>query len=184
MESSNQDDYSLNSSIDQEVDQQEQGQEQEYYNMGGVGRSYECVFCKGGFNTAQALGGHMNIHRKDKLSTSRNKPSTTTHNFLSSTTTNKHEIHNLSSGANLTCYNVAEAAQSNYATYFPGSTSTNGQNFLNQSRISSYSSNDDDDDHNIQCLNLFGKGIETMEKKSQEDDLDLELRLGYDPLKQ
>lgn len=101
MESSNQDDYSLNSSIDQEVDQQEQGQgqEQEYYNMGGVDRSYECVFCKGGFNTAQALGGHMNIHRKEKLATSRNKPSTTTHNFLSSTTTNKHEIHNnLSSG--------------------------------------------------------------------------------------
>ncbi|XP_051142192.1 zinc finger protein GIS-like [Andrographis paniculata] len=32
----------------------------------GVGRSYECVFCKRGFNTAQALGGHMNIHRKDR----------------------------------------------------------------------------------------------------------------------
>ncbi|XP_057798039.1 zinc finger protein 10-like [Salvia miltiorrhiza] len=37
----------------------------------GVGRSYECVFCKRGFNTAQALGGHMNIHRKDRA---RNKP--------------------------------------------------------------------------------------------------------------
>ncbi|EPS67888.1 hypothetical protein M569_06890, partial [Genlisea aurea] len=31
----------------------------------GTGRLYECVFCKRGFNTAQALGGHMNIHRKD-----------------------------------------------------------------------------------------------------------------------
>ncbi|XP_047979557.1 zinc finger protein 5-like [Salvia hispanica] len=40
----------------------------------GVGRSYECVFCKRGFNTAQALGGHMNIHRKDRL---RNKPNST-----------------------------------------------------------------------------------------------------------
>nr|GMD26920.1 transcriptional regulator SUPERMAN-like [Ipomoea batatas] len=30
------------------------------------GRSYDCVFCKRGFNTAQALGGHMNIHRKNK----------------------------------------------------------------------------------------------------------------------
>ncbi|KAF8394307.1 hypothetical protein HHK36_020514 [Tetracentron sinense] len=30
------------------------------------GRSYECVFCKRGFTTAQALGGHMNIHRKDR----------------------------------------------------------------------------------------------------------------------
>ncbi|KAI4322111.1 hypothetical protein L6164_021831 [Bauhinia variegata] len=30
------------------------------------GRSYECTFCKRGFSNAQALGGHMNIHRKDK----------------------------------------------------------------------------------------------------------------------
>ncbi|GMN48945.1 hypothetical protein TIFTF001_018114 [Ficus carica] len=32
----------------------------------GLGRSYECTFCKRGFTTAQALGGHMNIHRKDR----------------------------------------------------------------------------------------------------------------------
>ncbi|XP_059431417.1 transcriptional regulator TAC1-like [Corylus avellana] len=32
----------------------------------GTGRSYECVFCKRGFTTAQALGGHMNIHRRDR----------------------------------------------------------------------------------------------------------------------
>ncbi|KAK9160521.1 hypothetical protein Syun_006862 [Stephania yunnanensis] len=31
-----------------------------------IGRSYECVFCKRGFTTAQALGGHMNIHRRDR----------------------------------------------------------------------------------------------------------------------
>ncbi|XP_057783256.1 zinc finger protein 6-like [Salvia miltiorrhiza] len=30
------------------------------------GRSYDCAFCKRGFTNAQALGGHMNIHRKDK----------------------------------------------------------------------------------------------------------------------
>ncbi|KAL3530796.1 hypothetical protein ACH5RR_010118 [Cinchona calisaya] len=29
-------------------------------------RLYECSFCKKGFSNAQALGGHMNIHRKDK----------------------------------------------------------------------------------------------------------------------
>ncbi|XP_076936819.1 uncharacterized protein LOC143604127 [Bidens hawaiensis] len=32
-------------------------------------RSYQCHYCKRGFTNAQALGGHMNIHRKDK-----NKP--------------------------------------------------------------------------------------------------------------
>ncbi|CAH2068663.1 unnamed protein product [Thlaspi arvense] len=32
----------------------------------GIGRSYDCTFCKRGFTNAQALGGHMNIHRKEK----------------------------------------------------------------------------------------------------------------------
>ncbi|XP_037425093.1 zinc finger protein 11-like [Triticum urartu] len=27
---------------------------------------YGCVFCKRGFTTAQALGGHMNVHRRDR----------------------------------------------------------------------------------------------------------------------
>ena len=30
-------------------------------------RSYDCTFCKRGFSNAQALGGHMNIHRKEKV---------------------------------------------------------------------------------------------------------------------
>ncbi|KAF0913770.1 hypothetical protein E2562_024635 [Oryza meyeriana var. granulata] len=34
---------------------------------------YECVFCKRGFTTAQALGGHMNIHRRHRDRA--NKPS-------------------------------------------------------------------------------------------------------------
>ncbi|XP_020211636.1 transcriptional regulator SUPERMAN [Cajanus cajan] len=39
----------------------------------GTGRSYECIFCKRGFTTAQALGGHMNIHRKERAN-NKNKP--------------------------------------------------------------------------------------------------------------
>ncbi|KAL3531788.1 hypothetical protein ACH5RR_005309 [Cinchona calisaya] len=34
--------------------------------LGHTGRSYKCSFCKRGFSNAQALGGHMNIHRKDR----------------------------------------------------------------------------------------------------------------------
>ncbi|CAJ2628097.1 transcriptional regulator TAC1-like protein [Trifolium pratense] len=33
--------------------------------------SYECTFCKRGFTNAQALGGHMNIHRKDRSKASK-----------------------------------------------------------------------------------------------------------------
>ena len=35
---------------------------------------YECVFCKRGFTTAQALGGHMNIHRRDRAKPTRDSP--------------------------------------------------------------------------------------------------------------
>jgi hypothetical protein len=37
----------------------------------GKKRSYECTFCKRGFTNAQALGGHMNIHRKDRSKASK-----------------------------------------------------------------------------------------------------------------
>lgn len=29
-------------------------------------KTYTCTFCKRGFSNAQALGGHMNVHRKDR----------------------------------------------------------------------------------------------------------------------
>ncbi|MED6187779.1 hypothetical protein PIB30_079759, partial [Stylosanthes scabra] len=29
-------------------------------------RSYDCTFCKRGFTNSRALGGHMNIHRKER----------------------------------------------------------------------------------------------------------------------
>nr|ACY56756.1 ZFP1 [Chrysanthemum x morifolium] len=35
-------------------------------DFGQESRSYTCTFCKRGFSNAQALGGHMNIHRKDR----------------------------------------------------------------------------------------------------------------------
>lgn len=55
--------YLMNSEIssDQEGDQDDES--------GGNQRSYNCTFCKRGFTNAQALGGHMNIHRKDKAKT-------------------------------------------------------------------------------------------------------------------
>ncbi|CAJ1901963.1 unnamed protein product [Sphenostylis stenocarpa] len=43
------------------------------HDLVGTGRSYECIFCKRGFTTAQALGGHMNIHRKERAN--KTKPS-------------------------------------------------------------------------------------------------------------
>ncbi|KAM2039110.1 hypothetical protein ACFX1T_012591 [Malus domestica] len=43
--------------------------EEDDYNFDGFAwppRSYTCSFCKREFRSAQALGGHMNVHRKDR----------------------------------------------------------------------------------------------------------------------
>ncbi|CAN0854370.1 Transcriptional regulator TAC1 [Linum grandiflorum] len=50
-------------------------------------RSYECTFCKRGFSNAQALGGHMNIHRKDKAKLKHNHNHNNNNNNYSTTTT-------------------------------------------------------------------------------------------------
>ncbi|TMW80619.1 hypothetical protein EJD97_017736 [Solanum chilense] len=44
-------------------------------------RCYTCSFCKRGFKSAQALGGHMNVHRRDRakfLMMRHHSPPTTT----------------------------------------------------------------------------------------------------------
>ncbi|CAI9778754.1 unnamed protein product [Fraxinus pennsylvanica] len=45
--------------------------------------SYECIFCKKSFSSAQALGGHMNIHRKDKAKLKQSSKDQTTRKSLS-----------------------------------------------------------------------------------------------------
>ncbi|XP_042412856.1 uncharacterized protein LOC122001926 [Zingiber officinale] len=37
-------------------------------------RSFDCTFCKRGFSNAQALGGHMNLHRKGKTRLNSSSP--------------------------------------------------------------------------------------------------------------
>ncbi|KAJ1409411.1 Zinc finger C2H2-type [Sesbania bispinosa] len=46
----------------------------------GTKRCYECTFCKRGFTNAQALGGHMNIHRKDRAKAKHNTPNSSLQN--------------------------------------------------------------------------------------------------------
>lgn len=41
-------------------------EEEEEEQTQSQARSYDCTFCKRGFSNAQALGGHMNLHRKDR----------------------------------------------------------------------------------------------------------------------
>ncbi|KAG6433234.1 hypothetical protein SASPL_104842 [Salvia splendens] len=37
-------------------------------------RSYPCTFCRRQFRSAQALGGHMNVHRRDRAKLKQSPP--------------------------------------------------------------------------------------------------------------
>ncbi|CAI9781247.1 unnamed protein product [Fraxinus pennsylvanica] len=175
MESNHQEE-SINSS--EEVEQSEQDK-----NDLGVGRLYECVFCKRGFNTAQALGGHMNIHRKDRA---RNKPTPTNSNRQEENYTVPKFHQQILSSYQPVQYTAShhDQASLNYRTYFPASTSSTRPLYQQDSH----------DDRDQQQANQFGDDwrmnlslefvptvMENLEKKqviSQEEELDLELRLG------
>ncbi|KAF5452712.1 hypothetical protein F2P56_027681 [Juglans regia] len=45
-------------------------------------RSYTCSFCKREFKSAQALGGHMNVHRRDRARLRQSPPRDGQHPFL------------------------------------------------------------------------------------------------------
>ncbi|XP_059639160.1 transcriptional regulator SUPERMAN-like [Cornus florida] len=50
-------------------------------------RSYTCTFCRREFQSAQALGGHMNVHRRDRARLHQTPPGSTNHPTSSSSTT-------------------------------------------------------------------------------------------------
>ncbi|RDX67061.1 Transcriptional regulator TAC1, partial [Mucuna pruriens] len=52
--------------LSEEIDHHHHQEEARDDDTDGTKRSYECTFCRRGFTNAQALGGHMNIHRKDR----------------------------------------------------------------------------------------------------------------------
>ncbi|XP_022949591.1 transcriptional regulator SUPERMAN-like [Cucurbita moschata] len=63
-------DFGKQGSWDSWSDEYEHQKDEELDND-STKRPYECTFCKRGFTNAQALGGHMNIHRKDRAKAKR-----------------------------------------------------------------------------------------------------------------
>ncbi|CAI9297311.1 unnamed protein product [Lactuca saligna] len=125
------------------------------------GRSYECMYCKHGFTTAQALGGHMNVHRKDraksrsnpsKSNTRPHQPCLITREFMSRSTPiiydNNHGKHKNPNGLIIT-------------------SSTREEMRLSLSLSLQFG--------------LSHEGESIQEGNEADDELDLELRLGYDP---
>ncbi|KAL4378264.1 hypothetical protein GQ457_02G003700 [Hibiscus cannabinus] len=152
-------------------------------DTGTTARFYDCVFCKRGFTTAQALGGHMNIHRKDRAKSSRRS---SLPGVLSDKVDDVHDDnYNVSLCSfpypPVQSYRPHEVLPVSCQTFFPDS----GWGFRPQ-----HSRHSDDDlfSDKSEQMNNWPRSSHVYDHEnnktygsSQEYELDLELRLGHDP---
>ncbi|XP_043693250.1 transcriptional regulator TAC1-like [Telopea speciosissima] len=142
-----------------------------------TGRSHVCVFCKRGFTTAQALGGHMNVHRRDRAKIKQNEASLVSN------------VPDFSSISSYPPHSPIPEAKRSYYKNFPSSTSSprfpnayHADQQLHSQRQEHMSLVDEEDWHTDLSLQIGPTKIEkNKKKKREEDEVDLELRLGHDP---
>ncbi|KAM7257608.1 hypothetical protein ACFE04_013349 [Oxalis oulophora] len=135
----------------------------------GMGRLYQCVFCKRGFTTAQALGGHMNIHRKDRSSNLNNINKNINRRVVPSVASNhKVKVHSFFPAA--TTWLMSSTTSSSLPCHRHYDLNGTCEDLSLQLGISSYDMVDIDHDSNKEKRQLA---------VWDEDDLDLELRLGH-----
>ncbi|XVE81784.1 hypothetical protein DITRI_Ditri15bG0093700 [Diplodiscus trichospermus] len=153
-------------------------------------RSYECTFCKRGFTNAQALGGHMNIHRKDRAKAKQPTTSSVPTEPINEDYMNLRYVPPIPTEPS-NYYPVLEAAtQRNYHMYFqpPGSSPRLPYgyydcDFLSPDRSQSLSTNEELLGANL-SLEIGPRNADDGAARRgimKEDEVDLELRLGHDP---
>lgn len=148
-----------------------------------ITRSYKCSFCQRGFSNAQALGGHMNIHRKDRarLKTTALSMDTTT------TTKNQFSPHHLQAQESSSCSSVDERCSSQKRRPIietadsDNNNNNNGELNLSLCIETSSSSNELKDESNIRHVKRSMHHQQQLSPGApQKSELDLELRLGPD----
>ncbi|KAK9137741.1 hypothetical protein Sjap_008335 [Stephania japonica] len=153
-------------------------------------RSYSCSFCKREFRSAQALGGHMNVHRRDRARLRVQSP-LLLQNDTSDSNPNSNQCSKTSSDLkSIKCNpnfspDVPSPLMMGASYYACLSSSTNHSSMWMErnSTIIASASNSDDWGSTMKALKELK---EEKEKKVRVDlglnsveDLDLELRLGY-----
>ncbi|XWS53849.1 hypothetical protein CRYUN_Cryun10bG0035600 [Craigia yunnanensis] len=152
-------------------------------------RSYECTFCKRGFTNAQALGGHMNIHRNDRAKAKQPTSSSVPSEPMNEDYINPTYVPPLIPTEPSKYYPVFEA-QRNHRMYFqPAVCSPRLPNaycdndFLISASSPSLSTNEELLGANL-SLQIGPTNVDDSEVRRgimKEDEVDLELRLGHDP---
>ncbi|KAI0489324.1 hypothetical protein KFK09_029170 [Dendrobium nobile] len=158
----------LKAAGDSQAESSEPAADEPGTSTGGSARFYDCVYCKRGFTTAQALGGHMNMHRHDRARLRPARPSP------SSPRKSEEAYHPYSRAQRPPPpkQSAGEQSSSSYVVYFPASSSEEGSQRATELVQAG---------EELQ-LGLGGSGPkEEKEKKKElvEEDLDLELRLGH-----
>ncbi|GJU51696.1 transcriptional regulator SUPERMAN-like protein [Tanacetum coccineum] len=156
--------------MDQPTNSNEQDDQTELQD----GRSYGCMYCKHGFTTAQALGGHMNVHRKDKAK-SRSS-------FSSKKTNSKHN-----QPCSITSCTLGHHQEGQTQEFLLSSSPTiTDENCGKYQNLSGSMTSPSLEEMRVLGLSLsleFGQSLqeESMRGRNEDKELDLELRLGYDP---
>ncbi|CAN4091179.1 unnamed protein product [Withania somnifera] len=157
----------------------------------GMGRSYECNFCKRGFTNAQALGGHMNIHRKDKLKAKQNNShQESSSRKLSQVQEASYAFDNSRYFAPISSHDeqhhYSRAQMNSYQFYFQLPQNPSYQHVYNNHHDDLRARHDNYYDANNLSLRVGPTLIDDDEEEDQggkkdvdECELDLELRLGY-----
>ncbi|XP_062208815.1 zinc finger protein GIS3-like [Phragmites australis] len=156
----------------------------------GSSRPYhECHFCKHGFTTAQALGGHMNIHRRDRARLpGRDRDTRTGMASAASRNTEGYSQYRHQG------YPPAPPMSSSYAMYYPGAPyaagETLGAGSPSPRELSLFGAGGTQDHdlslglgwhgHGCQGSSML-EGSEWQAGETPERNLDLELRLGRHP---
>lgn len=171
----------------EETDQQEEAQDDDTF---GTKRSYECTFCRRGFTNAQALGGHMNIHRKDRA-----KDKQVTHKFSNEESMTTPPFASGFSNQSTRHYSILEP-QRNYDMYFHQPAALN---LTNQPAYANAFQHEFHDPRFIRPTNLNqelrganlslqigpshvdNNAHQTRRGTQKDNEVDLELRLGHHP---
>ncbi|XP_019163595.1 PREDICTED: transcriptional regulator SUPERMAN-like [Ipomoea nil] len=144
----------------------------------GVGLPYECAFCKRGFTNPQALGGHMNIHRKDRLKAA-NKQNNISHHH------HHHQEQSHSTKQQHHCYSYSDTRAAPHVSYHqfnysPPSNPSYQQVYYHHTRRYGDFMGANDLSLRVGPSNVEDDEDEGRKEESDEEDteVDLELRLG------